>query len=64
MSSKRDSKDLQSKNKGVEAVHIVTEEVKRNKAEELGQNRFLTLQWTNKQLLRMWKEKKSRSKKW
>lgn len=53
MSSKRDSKDLQSKNKGVEAVHIVTEEVKRNKAEELGQNRFLTLQWTNKQLLRM-----------
>ena len=38
MSSKGEGKDLESKDKGIQAVHVVTEEVKRDNAEELGQS--------------------------
>lgn len=38
MSNKGEGKDLESKDKRIQAVHVVTEEIKRDNVKELGQS--------------------------
>lgn len=45
MSSKGGGKDLESKDKRIQAVQVATEEIKRDEAEELGQRYKLAKAW-------------------